>query len=230
MGIRVPLRDLDLDRDFDFDRRRDMCVFFLSASYFIFPTTMKNSASQVAAFQQFHNLFIVRGSVQAIKCNFETGDVEFWLFGGGRDSLKTQVPPKDLEVALKAFSEGENFSVVAPAPEAPAIPAIPALQTTSYKLNEQVIAKDSNGYWYPGFITSINNDDATYRISFLGYSSRWDIVQPIQNIRPRLIPPLRPRDLVPGTRYLCNGHYASDLCDECIADGTASTRQVQAIL
>jgi len=163
-------------------------------------------------FQQFHDVFVVRGSVQAIKCNFETGDVEFRLFGGSADALTTRVTPvTHLEVALKAFAAGENWKnppVVAPAP-APVAP---------YRLHDKVVAKDRNGKWYLGQITNVEQAPQNcYLVTFDGFGYEWDIMQCASNIRRRLVEPLKPNDLVPGTKYLYNGHHNGKRCDEGIA-------------
>lgn len=157
-------------------------------------------------YQQFHDLFVIRGSVQAFKCNYETGDVEFWLFGGGGNGggflLKTRVTPKEhLKEALQAFSEGRDWQAPPPPPLAISWEATPLKET--YQVGESVVAKDRSGNWYCGqILKAVSDRPRVYEVGFTGFESHHNHVQHVECIRPQLSYPRPPKDFPAGTKVL----------------------------
>jgi len=170
----------------------------------------ESPSAPVVSYQQFHDLFVIRGSVQAFKCNYETGDVEFWLFGGGSSPLKTRVTPKEhLKKALQAFSEGRDWQAPDNIPK-------PTQASETYQPDESVVAKDLSGFWYCGrILNAVSGRPGYYKVGFTGYCSQYDHVQHVECIRPQLPYPKAPKDIPAGTKVLyCDAAHTHRKCFE----------------
>jgi len=150
---------------------------------------------------QFHDIWVVRNSVMAVKCDFGTGAVKFVFFGAGNsESLSTQVPPNRLREALRAFSAGKDFELTpelaqatpekhelkqekAGAPKQ--VPPPPEKTQVEYSVGDKVVALDHQKNWWLGSILQVRGA-GRYQVGFDGCSPQWNEELDFNCIRARL--------------------------------------------
>jgi hypothetical protein len=188
-----------------------------------------------STYQQFHDVFFVRGSIQAFKCNFDTGHIELRMFGDSNEPLKTQVPVKDVQSAIQTLSEGRNYKVSTQSPppqEEKKVENNAGLQL--YEVGDPVVAKDSGGKWHRGTIKQLEKPDF-YTVAFTGWSSFYDNVQHASFIRRMFTQPKALKDFSIGTKviYCDNTYEAGSQCYQgvvsCSDDCVERTRRYSVV-
>lgn len=180
--------------------------------------SMDQKSQDFPGFQQFNDLFFVRGSVQALKCDFQTGDVELYLYGNcNKEPLKTYIPIGELRFAIQTLSKGQDYSASTQKPEDDVKLAITKPENEQYNIGDQVVAKDKQGRWYRGTIKAELETPDHYRVTYPGFPPSCDDdvhTLSIRRVLPTMPQPKALKDFPVGTKviYCDNRDVPHSIC------------------